>query len=195
MKNLLGGILGAVVTCITLYFLAIVPLHNYPEPFNHIWILLDGPMYQEAALNSLIHLESIVTLVVPLCVGGIVIAGFSKNISNSVRTLLWMGVALGTFYIASVLLLNPAFWTGVDRNILLLTYYLRSILLSFLALVVAIPLLLLKSWAINRDSLVVVPKIETTCECGAVFRSRPLICSNCGKDLQSSPSFSTDTAA
>jgi len=194
MKNLFGGILGAIVACTFISFMNLTPLHAYPEPFNQIWFLLDGPRFLENAILMLSNPQSIAGLLTSLCGAGIILSLFSKTPGNAIRTTLWMGASLGSFYLASVLLVDPVFWTSIDRNIVLVMLYIQNILVSLFSLIVTIPLVRVRRWLGNRGPALVPPKIETKCECGAVFKSRPMICSECGKVLNHLSTLSADTA-
>ncbi len=193
MKNLIGGVIGALVACVVISFMSGIPLSTYPDPFNQIGFILDGPPLLETAYFSFFNARSLVNLLIVIVFSGIVLVLFSKNQGSVVRTILWMGASLGSIHVASVLLMNPAFWTSADRNFALLMIYIQNILISIPTIVASVPLMRFKAW-LNRGEVLIPPKIETICECGAVFKSRPMICSECGKTLDYLSTLSTDTA-
>jgi len=63
-------------------------------------------------------------------------------------------------------------------------HFIGTMLISLFAIPSAIPITIIIE-KVRRQSEEPIPeKIETTCECGAVFKSNPLICSECGKQLR-----------
>jgi len=98
-------------------------------------------------------------------------------------------VFISVFAIASTFLLEPSLWTGDRdaRNIYLVLQFAGGIACSLLSLVSSIPLTTLLQKA-RREADVPPPiKIETVCQCGAVFKSAPLMCAECGRSLRKEP--------
>jgi hypothetical protein len=117
---------------------------------------------------------------------GLITGPFSKANWNTVRSTLWVGFILASFALASELLLNPGFWNleiNPDRNYELIIHFASSLIIALLSL----PTALFSAYLVNRlgkqTELPVPTKIETVCECGAVFKSRPMLCSECGRRL------------
>jgi hypothetical protein len=83
---------------------------------------------------------------------------------------------------------DPAYWDitlNPLRNYDLLYQFTTSLVTSLMALLSAIPMTIVIDRARQTAEPPIPDKIETRCECGAVFRSNPLICSECGAILRS----------
>ncbi|MHA2042373.1 MAG: hypothetical protein ACW975_10975 [Candidatus Thorarchaeota archaeon] len=114
---------------------------------------------------------------------GLVIAPFSKSGWNAVRSAVWTGVWVSIWALTSILLLNPAFWSDPNRNLDLLLLFTSTIISASLTLLSAYPISRIIRIARRERELPIPEKIETICECGAVFKSKPLVCSECGRTL------------
>ncbi|MDF1540464.1 MAG: hypothetical protein P1Q69_16330 [Candidatus Thorarchaeota archaeon] len=194
MKNLIGGIIGTVTVSALMPIFHIPPLYGYPEPFSDIWVILNGPQSVVFALQNLQFPHYLFGLLVSFIAAGIIVSLFSESVGKSIRTSLWMGVVLGTVLIASVLVVDPSFWTMENRNITLVIFYIQNILVSLISLVSAIPLVWLRIRLKDGGAISAPPVIQTTCDCGAVYKSKPMICSECGRTLEYLSTLSTDTA-
>jgi hypothetical protein len=183
MRNFVGGLIGVIIGSITIVILIGIPQPIYPEPYNMIWFLLAGSSaLQSTTFNPLtvLGLYFLSWLII-----GLVIGPFSKPGWNTLRTALWVGLINAVFALTALLLTNPMFWESVNRNIELLYQFSTSLLLSILALPSALPIATIID-RLNRQTEPPVPSmVQTVCECGAVFKSIPLICSECGRVLNS----------
>jgi hypothetical protein len=108
---------------------------------------------------------------------------------NVLRSTLWIGVFLTIFALIYQIIENPLFWDlnlNPTRNYELLFQFITSIIISLLALPSAIPIIIAIEKARQTGESPLPEKIETVCECGAIFKSNPLICSECGRILRMS---------
>jgi len=185
MRNVLSAIVAAVVGSFLLAILLGIPEPIYPEPFNIAWMLLAGSEAL-AATASLGLTSVIIPYLITWLVVGFLIGPFSRVGWNTLRSTLWVGFVLAIFALASELLLNPGFWileVNPDRNYDLLILFISSLIIALLSL----PTALASSYLTNRLGQQAEPevpiKIETICECGAVFKSKPMLCAECGRSL------------
>ncbi len=171
------------MTIVMLYGLA---QPTYPEPFNIIWFLLAGSSALQSTLFNPVSSMSIILYIISWIVIGLVIGVFSKPGWNSVRSAIWVGLIHAVFALISLLFLDSEFWIRASRNFDLLVQFFTSLILSILTLPSALPIAMIVD-RINRKAEPPIPtKIETVCECGAIFKSNPMICSECGRTLNSS---------
>jgi hypothetical protein len=189
MRNIIGGLVGALVgSSMIAILLALLPT-EYPSPFGLFWIAFSGSDSLLDSATGLLSSTTWILYVMTWIAIGLVTAPFAKSEWNAVRTALWVGVFLSIFAVSSALLLDPSLWT-LDRdarNIYLILQFATGIAYSLLALVSSIPLAILLQ-KVRRESDVPPPiKIETICECGAVFKSAPLMCAECGRILRNEP--------
>ncbi|MFW9849002.1 MAG: hypothetical protein ACFFF4_07665 [Candidatus Thorarchaeota archaeon] len=192
MRNILGGITGGIVGSL-LASMFMLPIPNFPEPFNYLGFLFYGSEILSNTAEGIVSLSFVIEFLIMWLAIGFIISFFSENGLNVIRTALWLGVVIATFSVAGILLTNPSFWVSPERNGLLLIRYLQVILFSFLTLISAVPMVIMRK-KLSKNQVVVAPeKIETTCECGAVFKSKPMICAQCGRTLIYSTS-STDSS-
>ncbi|MFW9794462.1 MAG: hypothetical protein ACFFEE_09175, partial [Candidatus Thorarchaeota archaeon] len=105
---------------------------------------------------------------------------------NTVRSVVWVGLIHAILALAALLLTTPSFWDitlNPDRNFELFFQFTTSMITALLAL----PSALVTAFFVKRlgqQAEAAIPTvIETRCECGAVFKSKPMICSECGKYL------------
>ena len=195
MRNLLGGILGAVLGASLVSYLTSPNPSVYPDPIGVVWFLFDGARILEATFDTILTNGQVLEILATWLVIGIILFPFSKTESNTIRTSLWLGAILATFSVSSVLMTDAGFWSSPERNVVLLMQYVRMIITSLLPLASAVPLVWIGK-RIRKESEVVAPtKIETTCECGAVVKSKPMICAECGRTLIQSTSLSADSAS
>ena len=185
MRNVLSAILAVVVGSFLLAILLGLPDPVYPEPFNIAWMLLVGSEAL-AATASLSLTSVIVPYLITWLIIGFLIGPFSRAGWNTFRSVLWVGFVLAILALASELLLNPGFWileVNPDRNYDLLILFISSLIIALLSL----PTALVSSYLTNRLGQQAEPevpiKIETICECGAVFKSKPMLCAECGRSL------------
>jgi len=183
MRNLLGGLIGSIVGAWFLVMLLAVEPVPYPIPFDSIWILLAGCQNLQQTVPHLLDPDTTVGFLVTWIVIGAVIAPFSKSYWNAVRTSVWTGVMIGVLSLSSILVLDPAFWTSPSRNWDLVVLFGTSIIVGLLSLIAALPSVRLIDLALRETERPPPEAIQAVCECGAVFKSRPLLCSECGRRL------------
>ena len=183
MRNVLSGLVAVAVgsTVITLMLGLSQPL--YPEPFTSIWFFLLGSSTLQSTLSVLLDSNVVFTYLVAWVLIGLIIGPFSRVGWNTVRSTLWVGLIHAIFALSSLLLLDPSFWDvtiNPARNIDLLYQFATSSIVALFAL----PSALLSAMIINRlrrqIDTPIPTKIETVCKCGAVFKSKPILCSECG---------------
>jgi hypothetical protein len=183
MRNFVGGLLGVFIGSIVIVMLLGVVQPAYPEPFSIIWFLLAGSSTLQSALFNSLTPIILISYIVTWLIIGVVIGPFSKPGWNTVRSLIWVGIIHAIFALMSLLLLTPEFWESSNRNFGLLSQFIVSLILSILALSSALPTAMIVD-KLGRQAEIPIPsKIETVCECGAVFKSNPMICSECGRTL------------
>ncbi len=183
MRNFVGGLLAVVIGSTTIMMLHGLAQPTYPEPFNMIWFLLVGSSALQTALFNPLTPTFFVLYILSWFIIGLVIGPFSKPGWNTVRSALWVGLIHAILALMSKLFLEPGFWDSASRNLDLLSLFITSLILSILTLPSAIPTAMIVE-RLGRQAEPPIPsKIETVCECGAVFKSNPVICSECGKML------------
>jgi hypothetical protein len=183
MRNFVGSLLAVVIGSVVIVILLGLAQPTYPEPFDLVWFLLAG----SSALQSTLF-NPLTPMVVSLYIGswaivGLVIGLFSKPGWNTVRSAIWVGLIHAVLALTSLLFLDSEFWGSASRNLDLLFQFVTSLVLSILALPSAIPVAMLIERLGRQTEPTVPSKIETVCECGAVFKSNPVICSECGRTL------------
>lgn len=183
MKNLIGSLIGVLIGSFIL--VNIIPLSQppYPSPYDFLWVLLTGSQALQMTIQQLLSFQNVFWYLLTWILIGIVTSPFSDSRWNAVRTSIWVGVFIMIFSLASLLLLDPAFWVSETRNWELIIQLITSILTSSISLLSSLPLVVLISKVKEKSETPLPEKIETICECGAVFKSRPMICSECGKTL------------
>lgn len=183
MRNLVGGLIGAVLGSWLFAIMMNAVQPAYPPEVLVIWQLLAGSHLLSYSVTQLLEPATVIYyILIWLFIGGI-IAPFSKSAWNAVRTSVWTGVWISIFAVTSVLLLDPNFWSSTSRNWELLVLFVSTTVAALLALLSATPIVRLLE-IIRREAAQPIPeKIETICECGAVFKSKPLLCSECGRTL------------
>jgi len=194
MRNILGGLVGSLFGT---FFATTFFMHptSYPEPFNIAYFVLNGAYVLEQTIQTILAGEYLLEILIIWIAIGVVISPFSRSEMNAIRTCLWLGVMIASLAVASVLLTDSGFWTSPDRNITLLLIYLSTVIVAFLPLITAVPIALVVKKIRKEEEIIPPSKIETVCECGAVFRSIPLICAECGRKLVQSPTLPTDSAS
>ena len=184
MRNSLGGLIGILIGSVTIVLLLSIPDPVYSWPYSSVWFILSGSSALKSSIDGFLNQSSILYYIFTWLIIGFVIAPFSKKGWNTLRTALWGGLFLGILSLATIMLSNPDFWTSPTRNIDLFYHFVISILITLCTLPSAIPSSIVID-RMNRQSDAPIPeKIETKCECGAIFKSNPLICSECGRQLR-----------
>ncbi|MFW9843274.1 MAG: hypothetical protein ACFFEV_01730 [Candidatus Thorarchaeota archaeon] len=184
MRNLLGGLVGVLVGSVVIVMLANLSDPMYSWPYNMIWFLLSGSDALRLSINGFLNPSVSLGFILTWILLGVIVGIFSKKGWNTLRSTLWAGLILGILSLSSVLLQDPGYWTSPTRNLDLLYHFVGAIILSLCAIPSAIPITFVIERAITKAEEPIPEKIETTCECGAVFKSNPLICSECGKQLR-----------
>lgn len=186
MRNFVGGLLAVIISSAVIVMLLGLTQPTYPEPYSLIWFILAGSSALQTTLLEPFTLMVFTLYILSWLVIGFIIGLFSKPGWNTVRSALWVGLILAIFALASELLLNPEFWNleiNPNRNIDLIAQFASSLILCLLALPTALPTAYTIMKLGQKAELPIPNKIETVCECGAVFKSNPLICSECGRTL------------
>ncbi|MCK4483494.1 MAG: hypothetical protein KAU89_01630 [Candidatus Thorarchaeota archaeon] len=189
MRNIIGGLVGALVgSSMIVILLALLPT-EYPSPFGLFWMVFSGSDSLLASATGLLSSTTWILYVMVWIAIGLVTAPFAESEWNAVRTALWVGVFLSVFAISSALVLDPSLWTQDRdaRNIYLVLQFASGIAYSLLSLVSSIPLARLLQKARRKSDVPPPIKIETICECGAIFKSAPLMCAECGRILRNEP--------
>ncbi|MFW9966632.1 MAG: hypothetical protein ACFFEA_05705 [Candidatus Thorarchaeota archaeon] len=183
MRNMLGGLLATLTGSWLLVFILNISQPAYPQEAIVLWRFLAGSYSLSQTYAVLIEPLLLVLYLLVWLAMGFVIALFSKPGWNAVRTAVWTGVWISIWSLASILLLNPGFWSDPIRNWDLLLLFTSTIIASNITLLSAYPIARIMKMAHRERELPIPVKIETMCECGAVFKSRPLVCSECGRAL------------
>ncbi|MFX1368352.1 MAG: hypothetical protein ACFFAY_07130 [Promethearchaeota archaeon] len=183
MRNLLGGLLATIIGALFLTQIANLELLQYPEPYQFVEFILTGCVGLRFTLLEIIDPRNTIPYLLTWLLIGIITGVFSKSRWNSIRTALWVGVIISLAAIASVLLTDPTFWVSADRNLSLVILFTGTAVTSMLEIPTAIMVVIVKERIQREQELPPPEKIETICVCGAVFKSNPLMCSECGAKL------------
>ncbi|MHA1924398.1 MAG: hypothetical protein ACXABV_13225 [Candidatus Thorarchaeota archaeon] len=183
MRNTLGGLMATLIGSGLMIFLLNQSQPTYPPEVDSLWLILAGSYRLSQSYIALFNPLTIGSYILVWLIMGLVIAPFSKSGWNAVRTAVWTGVWVSIWALTSVLLLNPAFWSDASRNWNLLLLFTSTIVAANITLLSAYPITRLIKMAHREREVPIPEKIETVCECGAVFKSKPLVCSECGRTL------------
>ena len=87
---------------------------------------------------------------------------------------------------SAVFILDPTLWTAdqLQRNWGIILHFIAGLCVIPLTMPTAIPVYMIINKIQAEAEQPQPEKIETRCICGAVFRSNPLICSDCGRILR-----------
>ncbi len=184
MRNLLGGLVGVLIGSFVLVLLVGLTNPVYYWPYSTIWIILSGSSALKSTVNGISNSTTLLGYILTWIIIGMVISPFSKNGWNTVRSAVWVGIILGILSLVSVLLLDADYWTSPTRNINLVYHFVTSLGVSLCVIPSAFPSTLVIDRIKKQAEMPIPEKIETSCECGAIFKSNPLICSECGKQLR-----------
>ncbi|MGY5874487.1 MAG: hypothetical protein RTU30_01965 [Candidatus Thorarchaeota archaeon] len=184
MKNMVGGFIASVIGSIMIVSLAGMT-QIYPAPFDVMWIFLTGATGLHPItliVNSGLMLPYITTWIVMGCVEGL----FSDSKWNAVRTAMWVAIIITLLSLVSALIIDPALWNieQTQRNWSLVLHLVGSLLISMTSLVGAIPVVSILGYFRREREIPPPERIETICDCGAVFKSNPMLCSECGSSLR-----------
>ncbi len=181
MRNTLGGLVATLIGSWLMVFILNQSQPAYPQEVASIWVLLAGSYSLSQSYVALFNPLTVGSYMLVWLIVGLVIAPFSKSGWNAVRTAVWTGVWVSIWALTSTLLLNPAFWIDANRNWSLLLLFTSTIVTANIALLSAYPTTRIIRMTHREGELPIPEKIETICECGAVFKSKPMLCSECGK--------------
>ncbi|MHA2140981.1 MAG: hypothetical protein ACXADC_17235 [Candidatus Thorarchaeota archaeon] len=183
MRNLLGGLLGTVLGSYILVLILNLSQPAYPQEVTAIWMLLAGSYNLSQSFVALLNPLTVVSYLIVWLAIGLITGLFSKSGWNAARTAVWTGVWICILAITSVLLIDPTFWSDPDRNWSLLLLFASTIVAANLTLLSAYPITRVMKMLRQEKELPIPEGIQTKCECGAVFKSKPMICSECGRIL------------
>ncbi|MCK5390148.1 MAG: hypothetical protein KAJ36_06645 [Candidatus Thorarchaeota archaeon] len=184
MKNLLGGLIGVLIGSFVLVLLVGLTSPAYNWPYSTIWIILSGSNALKSTIDGISNPNTLLGYILTWIIIGVVISPFSKKGWNTVRSAVWVGIILGILSLVSILLLDANYWTSPTRNIDLVYHFVTALSVSLFVIPSAFPSTLVIDRIKKQAEMPIPEKIETSCECGAVFKSNPLICSECGKQLR-----------
>jgi hypothetical protein len=183
MRNLAGGVLGALVGTLLAPVLLAEPVTAYPPPFDGIsWILSGGALLQRS-FDFFVQTDTAIPLLIIWLIIGVVMAPFATSKWNAFRTSIWSGVLIAVLALASVLLGDASFWESASRNLILLVNFSISIIAAQTSVLASLPIIEAIMRFQGRGQPQQVKEIRTVCQCGAEFKSIPLICSECGRRL------------
>jgi hypothetical protein len=183
MKNLIGAILSFIVGSLALYALGL-DIPEYPVPYGTFAIFLAASSVLLNTFSTLSWGIDFLQHLLAWLLIGFLSGLFSDGTWTNVRTAVWVGLVIGTVHLASTLLLNPSFWYQTDRNVVILVSFILALLTSQLSLVSSIPATLIVNRIRAKEPPEAPERIETRCQCGAVFKSNPILCSECGRVLE-----------
>jgi hypothetical protein len=184
MRNSLGGFIGVLVGSVTIVMLLSIPNPEYSWPYSSLWYILSGSSALYSSFEGFLNPSTVMGYLLTWIIVGLAISPFSNKGWNTLRTALWGGLFLGILSLSSMMLLDANFWTSPSRNIELLYYFVISIFVSLCSLPSAVPTTFVIERIRKQSEEPIPEKIETICDCGAIFKSNPLICSECGKQLR-----------
>ncbi len=186
MRNSVGGVVSAILGTICIVLLLSIPSTTYPDPFGALWFLFEGSVSLQSTLQNFISAYDVIAYIITWISIGFVASFFSRSEWNAVRTVIWAGVSIAVLSVTSRLLTDPLFWNSTDRNIVLVVMFMSAILASLIALVSSIPAVRIISNFRKESDLPPPDRIETVCQCGAVYKSHPILCAECGRLLTNS---------
>ncbi|NWF96151.1 MAG: hypothetical protein HXY34_08405 [Candidatus Thorarchaeota archaeon] len=183
MRNSAGGFLSTIAGAVLLSR-TVSSGHYYQPPYDLLSPLLQGCELLGRTPQGLLNSTTTFAYLVVWAVTGALMGLFSRPGWNTCRTTLWMGFFAALFATVSRLLVDPAFWTSSGRNLELLLTFVTFSMITQIGLIGALPVSTLLSRLMLGHDAPLPTKIETVCTCGAVFRSIPILCSECGRTLR-----------
>ncbi len=178
MKNFVGGIIAAIFGT---WILANTTMPNLSTDL--IESVLHGAHSLSMTLSDTADQTVTVWRLTSWGLMGFIEGLFSRRGWNTVRTACWAGVAVTFLSLVSVLVSDPQFWNAPDRNVIIMMLFILTIPIALISLVVSVPVASLVEQLRSKQEPPYPTKIETTCSCGASFKSVPCICSECGRTL------------
>ena len=185
MRNFLGGAVGFLIGTALSLLLITTNAPEFPQSVQILVPILVGAqlLHPSAVANNIDLLP--IYIIIWLIVG--VFSGLSATSKwNTLRTSLWVSIFVVLFSLLSLLILDPTLWTAdqLQRNWGIILHFIAGLCVIPLTIPTAIPVYMIIN-KIQTEAEQPQPEIiETRCICGAVFRSNPLICSDCGRKLR-----------
>ena len=185
MRNFLGGALGFLIGVALSLLLLATSTPEFPQSVEILVPILVGAQLlhpTEVANNfELFPIYVIIWLIIGVFSG---LSATSKW--NTLRTSLWVSIFVVLFSLLSIFILDPTLWTAdqLQRNWGLILHFVAGLCVIPLTMPTAIPVYVIINRIQTEAEQPQPEKIETRCICGAVFRSNPLICSDCGRILR-----------
>ncbi len=185
MRNLLGAIASVLLGSYLAFMLIEMNVLPYPSPSDALWFLIAGGTILNSAVTCIFQPNFIIPYIGIWLIMGLIAGIFSISKSNTVRTALWIAVIIAILSILSAFLQNPSIWFGdmLERNSFLLAQFVQAIPTSLLSLPSAIPTVYVKRMLFSEAEPKPPNEIRTRCECGAVYKSKPMLCAECGREL------------
>ncbi|MFW9912562.1 MAG: hypothetical protein ACFFEU_08820 [Candidatus Thorarchaeota archaeon] len=183
MRNMLGGLLAAFIGSWLLVFILNLSQPAYPQEFIFLWWFLAGSHYLSHTYTVLSDPFTLISYLLVWLIMGPIVSLFSKSGWNSVRTAIWAGVWISIWALTSILLLDSTFWNDPNRNWSLLILFTSTIMTASITLLSAYPVTRIIRLASRERELPIPERIEARCQCGAVFKSKPIVCSECGRTI------------
>ncbi|MFO7835959.1 MAG: hypothetical protein R6V83_04830 [Candidatus Thorarchaeota archaeon] len=185
MRNLLGAIASVLLGSYLSFMLIEGNVLPYSSPSDALWFLIAGGTILNSAVTGIFQPNFIIPYIGIWLIMGLISGVFSISKSNTVRTALWIAVIIAILSILSAFLQNPSIWFGdmLERNSFLLAQFVQAIPTSLLSLPSAIPMVYVKQVLFSEGEPKPPNEIRTRCECGAVYKSKPMLCAECGREL------------
>ncbi len=187
MKNFVSALAATLSATVIMYLMRELEIAQYADVPDPIAYVLSSGSTLVAVEQGLAPINSIIVFFPIWIAMGAVMGPLSKPGWNTVRSTIWLGTILGILSISSILYVTPVFWYLPERNLQLFTIFASSILLAQVTLITALPSALVIERLRLQSEPPIPDTVETVCACGAVYKSKPLICSACGRPLNTSP--------
>ncbi len=184
MKNLGGAIIAIFTVTFIMTFVYDISTAEYGDLPQFITVLLASASNLVITGNGTIIPDSVILYLPVWLVAGIVMGPLSNPGWNTVRSTLWYGTILSILDTASILVIDPLFWNLPTRNLQLVIIFASGLLFAQMGLISAIPMAALVQKMRTASEAPIPERIVSTCTCGAVYKSRPMICAACGKPLE-----------
>jgi hypothetical protein len=184
--------MGAITSVLLGSYLAValmqVSVPEYPSPFDTIGFLIAGGATLNSAISVILNSNVIITYISIWFIAGIIAGIFSVSEGNTIRTALWIGGIIGVLSVLSAFLQNPSMWFGdmVERNSFLLAQFIQAIPTALLSVPTAVLVAHIKGKLLTETEPEPPKQIRTVCECGAIYKSKPMLCAECGRVLHGS---------
>ena len=185
MRNFLGGAVGFLIGVALSLLLLATSTPEFPQSVEILVPILVGAqlLHPTVVANNfeLLPMYVIIWLIIGIFSG---LSATSKW--NTFRTSLWVSIFVVLFSLLSIFILDPTLWTAdqLQRNWGIILHFIAGLCVIPLTMPTAIPVYMIINKIQAEAEQPQPEKIETRCICGAVFRSNPLICSDCGRILR-----------